>query len=82
MAAGETGGIAFSANGSLNRSLPNGANDYRFYQGRWWYPMANNQWMYWNGTIWANFNAAGAASACQRQWCHGERANIRAAIVV
>ena len=38
-------------------------NSYRYYQGRWWYPLANNQWLYWNGTEWTPFTAGITANA-------------------
>jgi hypothetical protein len=68
--AGRAGANGERANGAYANSA------YRFYQGRWWYPMANNQWMYWNGTGWANFNggvAAGAGDNVSGQYSSGYR---------
>ena len=43
---------------SSERAALNRNRAFRFFQGRWWYPLAGNQWMYWNGANWVNYPAS------------------------
>jgi hypothetical protein len=51
---------------SRERAALNRNRAFRFFEGRWWFPLADGQWMYWNGGNWVNYPAAvtpGVASA-------------------
>src|SRR5215469_10315491 len=52
-----------------NRPAGKPANQWRYRQhnGHWWYYRPDNQWSYWNGSVWTNYNPQ-----AYREWYNGQ----------
>jgi hypothetical protein len=48
-------------------TLPDGWR-YRWHEGRWWYYLPNEQWVYWNGSAWTEVQAAPTSVPFAGSW--------------
>jgi hypothetical protein len=62
---------------SQPNSTNNASRSYRFFQGRWWYPIASDQWVYWDrpSTSWVYFAGNSTAMASTGADANGQYAS-------
>lgn len=57
--AAQTAAVDSAANVGPTSGRPENRWRYRFFEGRWWYWTADNQWSFFNGNRWAPYRPAG-----------------------